>query len=69
MQYSDMNERQQLVKNILEARSWSLPEMADYFGVNHTTAWRWLKNGPSEKGMAIEMLRQEWKRIERNKGK
>lgn len=59
----------ELVQKILDGRNWTLPQMAEHFGVNHTTAWRWLKKGPSTKGTSLKLLEQEWKKIEKVKGK
>jgi transcriptional regulator with XRE-family HTH domain len=59
----------ELVKNIMDARSWKLSDMAEHFGVDHSTAWRWLNKGPSSKGVTLRLLEQEWKKIEKAKGK
>lgn len=55
----------ELVQKILDGRNWTLPQMAAHFGVDHSTAWRWLNNGPPTKGMTLRILEQEWQKIEK----
>lgn len=59
----------ELVQKIMDHRSWDLSDMAEHFGVHHSTAWRWLHKGPSTKGVTIRLLEQEWKKIEKTRGK
>jgi len=53
------------VEAILKAKGWSIQKMADKFGVDHSTVWKWKKFGVPTKGTSKTMLEMEWKKIQR----
>lgn len=58
-------ENEMTVEAILKAKGWSIQKMADKFGVDHSTVWKWKKFGVPTKGTSKTMLEMEWKKIQR----
>lgn len=58
-------ENEMTVDAILKAKGWSIGKMAEKFGVDHSTVWKWKKFGIPARGTSKAMLEIEWKKIQR----
>ena len=48
------------IKKLREARGWTQGDMADHFGVNKSTVWRWEHEGIPVRGVTRKAIEREW---------
>lgn len=50
------------IKTLRERRNWTQADMANFFGVDKATVWRWENIRVPERGAARNALEREWAR-------